>query len=176
MDKQSKTIFILFTIIFFIISINYLLLINVGDGGLLYDGVEIILDAEEEEVDERDINGNFKENIYSYRDYVFISPKKVNEPIKVDFIVLNTPGFVVAFENSFDGPVGGILGVTKYLKIGEHTEVVLDISREVEAGEVFDVVLAEDNGDEVFSLVDDNLIKINGNVVYSVLKIHPIIE
>lgn len=99
-------------------------------------------------------------------DAVYVTDKEPAQYIRVDAVTLSEPGFVILFEKGAI-PTGEIASESRFLEVGEHTGVIVNLGREPEAGDMYDAVLVRDDGDGEFDLVKDGLVRDNaGNAIF----------
>ena len=114
---------------------------------------------------------NTAEMSANIKNMIYTGVKEPGNTTSVDFVTLEKGGFVVVYENSFE-PVDGFLGVSRYLPIGEHTNIFIEFNRTVTDDEMFTLMLHEDNGNGIFNISEDPPVRDElQNSIFTVLRI-----
>lgn len=103
-----------------------------------------------------------------YNDEVIIENR-----VFIKEVNLAWPGFAAVYENPND-PFGTLVGTSRFLKAGRHSDVAVDLVKKYKGGERLYVMLHRDTGDEIFNLVQDHPVKLeNGSEVAASFVILP---
>ena len=107
----------------------------------------------------------------SFKNAIYSGIKEPGNMVQVELAILEKGGFIVVYESSFE-LTGELLGVSRYLPIGEHTGIFVGFDRGVKDGEEFMIMVHEDNGDGVFKISEDPPVRDEfQNSIYTTLKI-----
>ncbi len=96
---------------------------------------------------------------------VVLNQKPYNDEVIIENRVfvkeanLAWPGFVAVYENPRD-PFGTLVGTSRFLKAGRHSDVAVDLVKKYKGGERLYVMLHRDTGDEIFNLVQDHPVRL----------------
>lgn len=88
---------------------------------------------------------------------VMVSDQAPGESVMLGEVTLASPGFVVVHEETNQAP-GSIIGNSRYLEVGSHTDVEVSLNRASEDGEGLYAMVHADDGDEAFQGDSDNAV------------------
>lgn len=101
-------------------------------------------------------------------DYVKATDQTAGIEVKLDYVLIHKPGFVVIHEDK-DGQPGGFVAAGSLLNVGEMREAF--VKTKTQAGKTYWAVLHSDNGDRNFDAKNDLPIRdSNGATVMAKFK------
>lgn len=103
---------------------------------------------------------------------VSASSQEAGNSVSVDFVEINTNGYVVIHEES-GGKPGKVIGRSELLEPGKYSFLVIDLERESNPGETLYAMLHQDDGDKTYEFPGDDapLKDEQGNIVVSSFNI-----